>query len=308
MKAIQYYIISTALLVQGILLLQAQNTEGREFWVTYGYSEMLLPYQPTSFTIHIANGNQTTSGYIYFTELGIYENFIINPFDIFIYDLEHYQKEAVYNTTAGVSNKSLYIYSEHPVSVCTGILRAQNGDVTNVLPLSALNTEYYQISYRPYGTSSFSDAYAVVATQNNTQLYHNNILEANLQAGEVYYKTSFNEMTGVRITSNHPVAFFTANQNVSIPHVELIANFEEEVGIENFELSTIKIYPNPTTGQLIIDSEKMRIENVEILDVFGKNVQMSPETVINISHLPAGVYFVKIQTEAGEVVKKVVKE
>ena len=56
---------------------------------------------------------------------------------------------------------------------------------------------------------------------------------------------------------------------------------------------------------------------MKIFDVSGKNVgvntlarfeNLESENVINISHLSAGVYFVKISTEAGEVVKKVVKQ
>jgi hypothetical protein len=97
-----------------------------------------------------------------------------------------------------------------------------------------------------------------------------------------------------------------------IEDIELVANFEEEVGVEKFELVNLKIYPNPTTGQLKIESEEMRIVNVEIFDIFGKKVLlqkslMSFETVINISHLSAGVYLLRISTEAGEVVRKVVK-
>jgi len=38
------------------------------------------------------------------------------------------------------------------------------------------------------------------------------------------------------------------------------------------------------------------------------NYQLSIINSIDISHLSAGIYFVKIRTEAGEVVKKVVKE
>jgi len=51
------------------------------------------------------------------------------------------------------------------------------------------------------------------------------------------------------------------------------------------ELSAISIYPNPTAGEL-------RIENGEL----------------NLSHLPAGMYFVKITTDKGVVTKKIVKK
>jgi len=75
----------------------------------------------------------------------------------------------------------------------------------------------------------------------------------------------------------------------------------------------IKIHPNPTTGELTIDNGQLTITGVEIFDVLGKkqfsivNSQLSIET-IDISHLHSGIYFVKITTDAGIVVKKIIKQ
>jgi hypothetical protein len=93
----------------------------------------------------------------------------------------------------------------------------------------------------------------------------------------------------------------------------IVANFEEKVGIGKFEPTNLKIYPNPTTGQLKIESEELKVENVEVFDVFGRTLlsqkfYMSPKTTINISHLTAGIYFLKVSTEAGQVIKKVLKK
>ena len=82
---------------------------------------------------------------------------------------------------------------------------------------------------------------------------------------------------------------------------------------ENAELSGIRVMPNPTTGELRIENGELRIENVEISDLIGRKQKAESrkgegEFVLNISHLAAGVYFVKISTEVGEVVKKVVKQ
>jgi len=82
--------------------------------------------------------------------------------------------------------------------------------------------------------------------------------------------------------------------------------------ITNDELR-ITVYPNPTTGQLRITNYELRMEHIAIYDVYGKNVlispvsQMSPETIIDITHLPNGIYFLQIQTEQGLVNKKVIK-
>ena len=82
------------------------------------------------------------------------------------------------------------------------------------------------------------------------------------------------------------------------------------VGIETIKV-TVNIYPNPTAGELRIESGELRVENVVIYDVFGKIQRIENwkmKNTIDISHLPTGVYFVKISTEAGEVTRKVVKE
>jgi len=91
----------------------------------------------------------------------------------------------------------------------------------------------------------------------------------------------------------------------------------EGVGIqENIAESVgLHVYPNPTTGQITVKSGQVyKVESVEIYDVVGQVVgayRIQPEntdTVIDISHLSAGIYFLKIETANGTITKKVVKE
>jgi hypothetical protein len=94
----------------------------------------------------------------------------------------------------------------------------------------------------------------------------------------------------------------------------LSIRIEDGVGVLENEIGNIGIYPNPTTGELRIENGEWKIDEVNIFDIYGKNVlsnhfiTSSPHHLINIAHLSAGVYFVKIRTEVGEVIKKVVKE
>jgi len=81
-------------------------------------------------------------------------------------------------------------------------------------------------------------------------------------------------------------------------------------------LENIKIHPNPTTGVLNliqdrIENLELRIESVEVYDVYGRKVLEPPLTVLrsyDLTVLQAGIYFVKITTAAGEVTKKIVKQ
>ncbi|MCL2041914.1 MAG: IgGFc-binding protein, partial [Bacteroidales bacterium] len=113
----------------------------------------------------------------------------------------------------GVSNRSIRITSEEPVTVYALNQRGFSADATNILPVKALDVDYYQISYTPFSV----DAYAVVAIKDNTNLYHNKVWEETLDAGEVYYRTSSDDMTGSHITADNPVAFFAVTRTVQIP-------------------------------------------------------------------------------------------
>jgi len=78
-------------------------------------------------------------------------------------------------------------------------------------------------------------------------------------------------------------------------------------------MNNISIIPNPTTGEFKVQSSRFNVTSIEVFDVYGRLLMslkslMSTENVINISHLHSGIYFVKITTEQGEIVKKVVKQ
>ena len=92
----------------------------------------------------------------------------------------------------------------------------------------------------------------------------------------------------------------------------LIANLKNILGIEAVETSGIKIYPNPTTGQLKIENGELKINNVEIFDVYGRNIHSLtpslPHITINISHLQSGIYFVRVVFEGGSSIEKLVKQ
>ena len=102
------------------------------------------------------------------------------------------------------------------------------------------------------------------------------------------------------------------NEGVTYPF------FLPVVGINDMVQNiNVQLYPNPTYGEFRIESGELKIKSVDIFDVFGKNIGFNTQipsensetaVVINISHLSSGVYFVRVSTDAGEVVKKVVKE
>jgi uncharacterized repeat protein (TIGR01451 family) len=80
----------------------------------------------------------------------------------------------------------------------------------------------------------------------------------------------------------------------------------------NLEMGKIDLYPNPTTGEVLISNSNPQnsIESIEVLDLQGR--LLISESQAGISHvdlgkLRKGIYLVRIETEMGTVVKRMIK-
>ena len=206
------YII-VAFILFSVSSLQAQTTEGTEFWLTFGANgagDGALP-NLVDLQIRIVAKDHQTNGTIFFTNLNTYVDFEIGAKQVYTYILSEIEKAAVYNSPIGNNYSVITHYSAHitttmPVTVYALNQGLSSTDATNVLPVTALGTKYYQISYT--SPLSRADAYAVIATENNTQVYQDNIPVATLNRGDVYYKGRFYDMTGACISSDKPIAHF----------------------------------------------------------------------------------------------------
>ena len=86
--------------------------------------------------------------------------------------------------------------------------------------------------------------------------------------------------------------------------------FENDLlGVEELEMAQIQLYPNPVSEILHIQSRDP-LQQVTFYDVLGQSLMTVYKDFENIpvSNLPAGVYFVEVQTLKGVLVKRVVKE
>jgi len=91
---------------------------------------------------------------------------------------------------------------------------------------------------------------------------------------------------------------------------EVCKKFTSDVGITNYELrnTNYAIYPNPTDGKLIIESGELKIENVEIFDIYGRKLSHftfhDSSVEIDISHLTNGMYYLRIDGKTMKLVKE----
>ena len=85
-----------------------------------------------------------------------------------------------------------------------------------------------------------------------------------------------------------------------------------ESGTPSYSQNIISAYPNPTSGKLRIENAKLRIENVEVYDVYGKLITTikvdGNMAELDLSDNAPGIYFTRIMTEKGMVTKCIVKQ
>lgn len=81
---------------------------------------------------------------------------------------------------------------------------------------------------------------------------------------------------------------------------------------ENNNMTFIDIFPNPTSGEFNFSGDIENIKKIELYDYTGKMIKSLEENNINqvdISHLPVGLYFVKIIDKSDNIsTKKIIKK
>ncbi|MCL2289156.1 MAG: hypothetical protein FWC34_00395, partial [Bacteroidetes bacterium] len=299
MKKILFAFLAITLI--GASSIHAQNTDGTDFWLTFGKNwrdgseSYVIP------RIHVVSKDLHTTGTIVFTNLPDGNPHKIIPLDIppqtvRKIELNDIQRAAAYLTAQGTSSLTIKITTDHPVTAYALNQCIKSADATNLLPVTALGTDYYQISYQPQGsdvgwpTQTNKDAYAVIATENGTNVYHNGTLVTliPLNIGQVYHRTSDSDMTGAHITTNKPVAFFALNQGTYIKYNSSRDNLFQQLAPintwgKNFLIPVADIYPSGSTPNVnrvrIVASQPTtvtRTGGIHISQGFGEYGGSSP--------------------------------
>ena len=156
-----------------------------------------------------------------------------------------------------------------------------------------------------------------LASKTETSIRLNSVTgcEYNRDGGNWQTATTFSGLTPNTTYSFRARKTETATHLASPQSSAASFKTDDEVGIDENEQGKILVYPNPTTGKLSIVSEQLSVESVEIFDVYGRKLKGEgrrekgeKELLMDISALATGVYFLRIMTEQGEIVRKVVKE
>ncbi len=96
--------------------------------------------------------------------------------------------------------------------------------------------------------------------------------------------------------------------NTSVCSFQLAVNTTLSISEVNFE-NNLRVFPNPSSNIVTIQSDLYELKNLQVIDVTGKIIILkesinSKKNVINIADLENGVYFLKVNNT---VLKRIIK-
>ncbi|WP_339624466.1 endonuclease [uncultured Winogradskyella sp.] len=83
------------------------------------------------------------------------------------------------------------------------------------------------------------------------------------------------------------------------------------LNVDQFNNSSIKLYPNPIKKNLTVNLKLDTITTVEIYDLLGKRVfksSINTTNNINLQELKAGIYIIKLTQNNASIIKKIIKQ
>lgn len=159
------------------------------------------------------------------------------------------------------------------------------------------------------------DAYGTVILPNRS--YEVLRLKKTIQETDSVYSSQFSFGSQFDLPESIEYHFIAKNEKTPVLKVITVGGVVREAtyiddyiptaSIDNVESFELRLYPNPTNDLLHISG--INVNEVIVLDVFGKVVLKSKSSVIDFKSLSQGAYFVRLRDGSGKVyTKKVIKK
>lgn len=145
---------------------------------------------------------------------------------------------------------------------------------------------------------------------NKVEFIFDNINLAASQHGNVVFKikTKNTLVTGTTVTNNASIYF---DYNLPILTNTASTTFQSLKNVQFTIDNSIVVSPNPTNGFLFVVSDAI-VKSIQLFDVHGRllETKLMDDTseIIDLSEKSKGIYFLKITSELGSKVEKIVKK
>lgn len=145
--------------------------------------------------------------------------------------------------------------------------------------------------------------------ENKVEFIFDNINLGPDEKGNVVFKIkTLNTLSTGDSVSNKAEIYFDYNFPIE---TNIATTTFEALSVDEFgQDSSVTVYPNPTSGQLFVNS-KYDIKSLALYDIQGRQVHYFnslEENTLDITNVSRGVYFLEIETAKGKSTKKIIKD
>jgi PKD repeat protein len=135
---------------------------------------------------------------------------------------------------------------------------------------------------------------------------------ANTSTGATSYSWDFGDMTNSSAAT--PLHAYAANGTYTVTLTAINGNCEDvttftvniAVSLDEMPGVSLNLVPNPATTTFTVMLNGASLEQVTLIDGFGRTVQTSSEAVLSLDGIANGVYHVMVQTNQGNAIRKLV--
>jgi endonuclease I len=224
-------------------------------------------------------------------EIANYTGAIVDPNDaVNTYTLKiSTNGNATWNSTytfpmsASINDGDVYVIGNTGLALCTGVVDDSNDVITGFNGNDAIGLFKNDILIDILGTLGDGTTYA-----SNTTLVR---------------KTSIDSPNTTYTASEWDT--FASNTCTDL------GVHTQTLGTNNYNLSEIKLYPNPTSGDVLNIDANQNL-SITIFDLLGKKLIIdsvsSSKKQVDISKLKSGAYFIKLSSEDGTATRKFIKQ
>ncbi len=216
----------------------------------------------------------------------------------------------IFDALAGFTLKSYDVYAQAGGSTLTVQLIDNAGTVLGTLsPTLVTGKNTLTLNWRvPVGTG-----YKLTASGTST-LFRNSAGAAYPIAVGTVASITANDVMGTAPTYYYWFYNWTYAPDVPCPSNATIvtATIQNCTGINNLSQNSFEVYPNPAHDNLFIKSPQ-NIKSIQVVDMIGKTLIVQEpnnerNVTLDVSVLPAGVYFVKVNTGDTQKLIRVIKQ
>ncbi|WP_452224011.1 T9SS type A sorting domain-containing protein [Lacinutrix chionoecetis] len=205
-----------------------------------------------------------------------------------------------------------------------GVSAQGSDDIKMINNISVIDTDWNGYALAAGGTSNLFVSDNIIFGYNGTVSQDNDItsVETNTTIGNPLFINAGDHDAGTYdfgLSSNSPAIDianttfapgddYLGNSRDANPDIGAI-EFISTLSVNDEELSTLGVFPNPFNNQITILHNNIESKNISLYNILGQkqsfNAQSNTNSVtLNLNHLPSGVYVLKM----GSVTKKVIKK